>query len=735
MLQICLLGELRVTDDDVLANRINTPRLYSLLAYLLIHRDTPQYRRDLAFMLWPDSSEAQARTNLRKLLYQLRQVLPDADEHLHFEGQMVQWQPGRGYTLDVEAFLAAVEAARQDPGKEMHHLERAAGLYQGNLLPGCYDDWIEPERERLRNQFTGVLERLIALNEAKRSYAKALGDARRLVQLDELNENAYRHLMRLHALAGDRAGALRVYHSCVTTFLRELAVQPGKEMRELYERLLQDERPEPGLKAAGRLAGEAVRGMPPLVGREQQWQILQQSWQKAAAGKPCCLVISGEAGIGKTRLAEELLGWIHRQGYLTASARCFEAEGNMTYGPVADWLRSDVLHPHLKSLDHVWQVEIARLVPELQAERPDLPPPGALNEDWQRRRLFDALLRAVSQVQSPAIVLFLDDLQWCDGPTLSWMHYLLRSVLPVRLLLVCTLRVEELTTQHPVEQWLEGLRYSGCLEEVELGPLSAAETAELAAYVSGKVLDPASAANLFADTEGHPLFVIESVRMAVERVFKRDSRPEGGQWASPTVQAVITHRLAQLSPAARDLAGIAAIIGRSFSYPVLAKVSTGADEGSLVRSLDELWQRRIIREQGSNGYDFSHDKIREASYQGMSAARRRLLHRQVGEILVASIGGQGTPGQMLSPGDLVRQVAAHFDRAGLPEMAIPYYHQAAEQARQLFANDEALQSYQRALELLASASVPDVDLAVEIGEAYGDLLLLMTRRGEARAVV
>ncbi len=196
----------------------------------------------------------------------------------------------------------------------------------------------------------------------------------------------------------------------------------------------------------------------------------------------------------------------------------------------------------------------------------------------------------------------------------------------------------------------------------------------------------------------------------------------------PKVQSVLEARLAQLPPSTRELACLAATIGREFSFKLLAKAS-GCDEATLVRQLDELWQRRIVREHGADAYDFSHDKLREVAYSGMSAARRRLLHRQAAQALETLHAAELDP--------VSHQVAAHYERAGLPELAAPYYLRAAEQARQVYANEEAIALLQRGLALVedhrlcSGGGESSYQLAVHLWEALGDILELKARHEEA----
>ncbi len=221
-----------------------------------------------------------------------------------------------------------------------------------------------------------------------------------------------------------------------------------------------------------------------LVGRTLEWTQLMAAWKSAIAGRPQLLLLSGEAGIGKTRLAEALLTQVGQQGNATAIARCYAVEGEMAYTPIINWLRADVFRPVLETLDTVWLTEVARLLPVLLLDRPGLPPPGPLKEDWQRQRLFEALARAFLGIKVP-LLLLLDDLQWCDRETLAWIHYLLRFDQYARLLIVGTQRLEERLINQPLESLLVSLRRDGQVSEIPLGPLDAAETVALAEYVAG----------------------------------------------------------------------------------------------------------------------------------------------------------------------------------------------------------------------------------------------------------
>jgi DNA-binding SARP family transcriptional activator len=303
-LHIHVLGDFRLSYADEPVGDINSSRMQALLAYLVLHRDAPQPRQALAFQLWPDSTEAQARTNLRQLVHGLRQTLPDADQFVHADAQTLQWRGDAPVRLDVaefEAALAQADAAQQrgDPHALRVALEQAVAFYHGDLLPSCYDDWVLPERERLREAFTGALERLVLLERQDQPRA-AIAYAQRLVRHDPLREETYRILMRLHAASGDRAGALRVYHTCAAVLERELAVEPSAATRTAYEQLM-----TVGARARTvALPRPSNTNLPaPLtsfVGREAQMAEVVHSLQAARL-----LTLTGPSGCGKTRLAIE----------------------------------------------------------------------------------------------------------------------------------------------------------------------------------------------------------------------------------------------------------------------------------------------------------------------------------------------------------------------------------------------------------------------------------------------
>ena len=631
-MRIELFNNLLITCAQQPVLSVNTNRLQSLLAWLILNSESPQPREQLAFLLWPESIESQARTNLRQLLHHLRRALPAECCYLEADNHSVQWRRDPGCTIDVVEFEAALERAadaakRGNPDGERAALEEAARLYQDDLLRSLYDDWLLPKREHYRRQLAHALLRLALLLEERRDYPAAIRHAERLVALDPLAEAHHQVLIRLHAGHHDRASALRAYHQCKQVLRRELGVDPDVATRELFDQVL---RSEPLAGARAELPPTASESLAPMVGRRKEWEQLLECWRGAVRGGKYLALIEGEPGIGKTRLAEELYEWCSHQEGAVARARCYSAYGRLAYAPIAGWLRSEPLSAACAQLAQAQLAEVARVMPEILAQYPAIERPHPLAESWERRHFYHALNAAFGKVRGP-VLLLIDDLQWCDADSFEWLHSLFRSDLASRILVVGTVRSEETGRTHPLASLLSDLRQSGQAVELPLSPLSAAETAALAAQVAERPLEAADLGALYRATKGNPLFVVESVRAGLRNPGAKGAEQSSAA-APPRIHAVITARLAQLSPAAYELAGLASAIGQSFTLDLLAK-STDWDDDSLSTALDELWQRRIIEGQGEEQYDFTHDRLREVAYAELSPVRRRFLHHRIARAL------------------------------------------------------------------------------------------------------
>ena len=678
-LQVRLLGQFGLAVDGRPVAGPTSARLQSLVAWLLLHADAPQPRAQLAFTFWPDAPEAGARNNLRQLLHQLRQASPQLARFVRADASSVQWVAEAPFACDVAQFDAALaEAERasraQDAPRRRACLERALDQCRGALLPSCYDDWIEPFRERLAQRCEQASLALVALLEEGREYAAAIARVRHWLEHDPLDEEAWRWLMRLLALAGDRPAAFAAYRQCAEALRRELAAEPSAATVRVHE-LIRSAAPDVAPPPDGR---EAPPPPPPLVGRQAEWARLRGAWEQAATGRTGFALVTGDAGIGKSRLAEELVTWARRQGVGAATTRSYAAEGRLSLAPVSEWLRSDALAPQLARLEDVWYLEAARIVPELLAARPALPQPAPMSDFGERLRFFEGLARAVLLAPQP-LLLVIDDLQWCDRETIEWLHFLARFDARAALLVVGTARPEELEarSRSPRSSASCGARpgssRSPSSRSTPPRPPSSRRTSP-----SGR------------STPRQPRACTARPR-ATRSSWWRRCGPRA--WADappgdplprvsglpPRAHAVIAGRLAQLSESAREVAAAAAVIGRAFDLDVLVRLV--ADEERVVRALDELWRRRIVREQGPNAYDFTHDRIRDVAGSETSAPQRRRLHRLVAEVLVARHEPDLDP--------VSARIAAHYEGAGLPELALPHCARAAAVAQRIYAHEEA----------------------------------------------
>lgn len=735
-IRLDFLGTLRFTFGKEAIATVKTNRMRSLLALLVLTQDAPQSREHIASLLWPESDQGQARTNLRQLLHNLRRALPVGCSLLSTENASVRWLPDSACTVDVFEFEDAIRTAERawpdDRPASRKALERAIGLYQDDLLPDLYDPWLQPRREQLRLQFAAALARMADLLAGTGEIGKGIVYASRLVALDPLREDYYQVLMRLHLRNNDRSSALRVFHQCKRSLQRELGVSPGKSTLEIFTEALKSG--DPGESAIA-IAPPMESTKPlPLVGRLPEWERLSACWRRVEEGEAHFVLITGEPGIGKTRLAEAFLERCSRQSsHMPAMARCYSVQGQFAYGPVTEWLRTEPLKIARQKLAPSQLSELARLVPEILAENPGLASPQPLAESWQRLHLHDALTSTLRLAPKP-LLLLVDDLQWCDQDSFEWLLSLFRSAPAERVLAIGTVRTGDAGRTHPLAGLIQDLSQRGQLSEIVMEPLSREETASLAAQTASRQIDSSVLHRIYETTRGNPLFVVESIRASAgDRLAERE--------VPPRIQAVISARLAQLSAPAWELAGLAAAIGRSFTMELLAK-ATDWDEESLSRALEELWRLRIIDGQDGVAYDYTHGLLRDVAYAEISPIRRRLLHRRIARALAEIYSADCEP--------LSGWLAGHYDAAGMTEEAIRSYKAAAAAAKQKFADAEAVNLIRRALTIClgypesARRDEEELELLVtlgaslvktdgytmpEVGETYERSLFLAKRCG------
>lgn len=664
-----LLGAFQLLARDQIVD-LGSPRSEELVALLAVNAGEALARSRIASLLWPESGESQARNNTRTLLHRLRQSWPAMDEAIDVDSTRLIWRERSDSSVDAVRFvqLSRQADAAQTAGQRIDLLKEAASLYRGDFLVDCYADWALAQRERLRSMYAALLDQLVDTLSEEREVQESIMWARTLQRFDPLRESSYRRLMLAHAAAGDRASALRAYHTCATTLEQELGVSPSAATEEIHHRVVRSR----GVAQKPR-APQAVSRQR-MVGRRSEWQELLEAWRTAQQGSAQCVLLWGEAGMGKTRLAEELISWARHQGFAHASSRCYAIQGALTYAPVAEWLRAPEIRPTLDEIEELWRVDLGRLLPELSAERPDLPQPGPMTETWQQQRFYQSIVHALQAAPAP-LLLHMDDLQWSDAETLTLLHFLLHSGRNHPLLLVGGIRSEDAGANQALAEFVEATRHAGQLRELRLEPLTEEESSSLIEQTAGRAVEPALAKELYATGQGHPLFLTEAVRSGwaePESAVGEADQPAPGRNAiagmPPRIYSLLAARLDQLSPAAQQVASMAAVVGRAFDHTILA-AATAMDEAALIDALDELWRRRIIREQAEDSYDFSHDRIREVAYQELSRPRRHHYHRQVAAALESIYCDNLDP--------ISGELAGHFAVAGDSLQAYGYYRRAA----------------------------------------------------------
>ena len=758
MLCLHFLGPLDIRCDDQQLPKPPTAKSQSLLAYLVLHRHQVQPRERLAGLFWGDRSDRKARRSLATALWHIRRCLPreglilSVPHSVHFDPQADLW-------LDVDEFESL--ASHQDVSK----LQAAVALYRGDLLDGFYDDWVLSERYRLETLFAEALARLMATHETRGEHDATLTTALRLLRCDPLREDAYRAAMRAYCRLGQRHAAVGQYQRCREVVREELGSEPMPETVELHERI-QDGRFEIGPAPEG-IAVEAVVAEPtlapgrspldaivpgPLVGREGELAFLGRCWQDAKAGHGGFVLISGEAGVGKTRLVEGLAEHLRWQGARVLWGRSYEFERALPYQPVAEALRMAVSTVSPAELEGCppWVLgEVAWLAPELRDRHSELEIVSAIRPDQEQAGLFDGIARFLGELTNHgALLVVVEDLHWASESTLGMLHFLTRHLVEYPVLMIGTLRPEELGELHPLKDLKRRLEREGLAQLLPLPRLSQAAVEMLVTEMAGgdETVVPL-AERLFRETDGNPFFLMEilkaffaedAIRLEGNRWVVDLPRASRGEFPIPiSVSEAIGARVGRLDQETREAVRLSAILGREFDFDLL-NVAWGQGEEATLTALDALLRRRLIAEgteAAGRDYVFTHHKVQEVVYAGLPRRRRQYLHGQVGAAMEQLFAAEIQ--------EMAGELAFHFEQAlqldpMQTDKAVAYLQQAGDQARRAHAHQEAIAFYGRALALL---EVPppgqrqegrQLEMAAQLHERLGDVLELIGRHDEAR---
>ncbi len=749
-LKLSLLGPPRVERDGT-PIEVDTRKAIALLAYVAVTAQA-QSRETLATVLWPENDQTSARAALRRTLSSLKKAL--AGGWVVADRETIRLDRRDDAWVDVEQFRSQLAdcASHGHPPSDvcsacLTPLTKAAELHRGDFLAGFtlrdspeFDDWQSSQAELLRRELAGVLDRLVRGHSAQSEFEQAILYARRWLMLDPLHEPTHRTLMQLYAWAGDRGAAVRQYRDCVRMLDEELGVAPLEETSQLNRAIRENKAPPPpsGPRPAPSVTAEPIPRAAshepmhrisdfPFVGRASEWEGLIGVYEAIVANGHF-VVLEGEAGIGKTRLAEEFLAYAQAAGATTIVARCYEGETNLAYGPFVEALRAAIARPEsagrLEDTPAYSLSEVARLLPELTDLRPNLPAVAALDSPGAQSRFFEGVgevLLACCGVPPPG-VLVVEDLHWADEASLDLLTYLVRRLPGRPLCIVATWRSEQLPANHRLRRLIAAVQRSGNATLVSLPRLLPTAVEELvrSAAANGASLPEGLEQRLYQETEGLPFFLVEYLTAIAQGAQLTGER----EWSLPGgARDLLRSRLTQVSEAGWQLLTAAAVIGRSFQFDVLRGTSGRSDEEA-VEALEELIVQGLVEEVRAGGaeqallYDFSHEKLRSLVYEETSLARRRILHRRVAEALAGEARGHRERGSVAG------QIAHHYQLAGLDAEAAEYFKLAGEHARSLYANAEALSHFHSALAL-------GHPLASALHEAIGDLRTLTGEYGAA----
>jgi len=466
-----------------------------------------------------------------------------------------------------------------------------------------------------------------------------------------------------------------------------------------------------------------------MIGRSAEFQNLRLRWSLASQGQAQLVLLSGEPGVGKTRLAKEFIAFARLQGATVLQGGCYEYEAAIPYLPLSDalgeWASAqpgEALRERLGSL----AAELSRLVPEIETRLGPLLPSPSIPPEEERLRLFDHVARFLQRLAAEnGLVLFIDDLHWADRGTLSLLHYLLRRLRNERILLLAAYREIELDRSHALGATLAewSRERLAAMTRLPLGRLSLEDCRAFLSVLFGQQeisLDFTRA--IYQETEGNPFFIEETIKALIEagQIYRKDGaweRREIEELAIPqSIKEAVGRRLDGLAQQTCEVLHHAAVLGKTFEFSRLAAF-TGHPEETLLDALDEALTAQLVRPEGEEVFVFTHDKIREVLYEELNPIRRRRLHQRLAEKLEQLYlqGARGLP---------VQDLAHHFLNGGDLAKGLHYAVLAAEKAAGLYAYDEAQRYYALASECAQALDLPSK--LVEVEEAAGDL---QTRRG------
>lgn len=719
-LEIKLLGGFAVNiEGQILPDTaIKGRKARSLLKLVAHQRQYQMVREHVIDLLWPDLEPDAANAQLYKALHHIRKAFAgcnvEAEEWIEITDDLIRIAPPGGLATDVELFEKTARSGLKY--KKLSELEHAFSIYSGDFLPmDRYVEWASFPREHYRQLFLDVLTMLAVVYEEQGDLSEAAEMMRLALDKEPTLEIAHRGLMRIFAKKGQSTRAFHQYDVCREILRDELGMSPSPETKKTLDDVREGkirEKEEPHTHRAS-MYGPAT----PIIGRAEECDTLNQQLEFLNKGRGAGLAITGEAGMGKTRLVQEIIQQARQKELPFFIGR--SGNGNMAYGPFIDLLQ-DILNQH-PEMEDMLPAELGRLIPGFSTDT--LPFPHA-DKMAAKGYLFAQVHRFFFRLVSerPAVII-LEDLHAADLASKELFSYLIQHRDQLPILFAVTLRREE---GNPLPGF--ALELQGHFTEViELAPLTYEEHVSLLhLHAENAIIGADMVSHIYGLAEGNPLYALELLRHYTENGNTTTPKKKQGAGTSPKspvsekIPASIFHmveqKLEKLSPSAHHLLYIAAVIGRQVHYELLASIWSSGNKyatDGLFNAIEEVIRARLLEEHGLD-YTFRHALVQETIYSSISEARRQILHKQVvDQLLKLSADTDKVP---------VERIAWHYLGARDMLEAAEYLIKAGKRAENVYAHEVALQRYSEACDVLESVEGDQaIHLKCQILERIGDV--------------
>ncbi len=678
----------------------------SLVKLLALHPERRMHREQVMELLWPGVDSHSAIGRLNQVLHAARRAVQmatgdriDPQQVISNQNHLLVLFPDHPVWIDLRAFEdAANHALRQD---DLGLVEQAMAAYGGELLPeDRYEKWTRQARRELDHLYVSLLQHYATLLEHRGDRSGAVEALRRSLSVDAANEESHVRLMRLFMVAGRRQRALQQFARLQEAIAREGTAELSASTLELHQAIL-DNRLDSGtsIPAASPPPVPALQ----LFGRDAEIGALAGAIREGLTGRGRMLLLSGDAGIGKTTLAELVVApWRASGEALVCWGRCHPDEGVPVYWPWTQVLRRYLAEHDPETINRDLG-RSAALIAQIAPEIEDFIAlqPGDQRQTASRFELFDAVSSALRRIASRRpLLLVLDDLHWADRSSLLLLEYLTGEIRSARIVVLGTYRESDIDRFHPLRQSISQLTRHPDNRVVALGGLSVEDAGKIIATTAGVEPSDRLASQIHGLTEGNPFFVGEIARLLGQ---KGDPDPEEPLSIPAGVREIMRQRLSAVSSETRTVLEVAAVFGREFGVHLLSLV-LDRQRDELVDILDSAVEANLLTERTSEPgmYRFSHALIRETLYDELGTARRTDIHWQIAETL-DHLYDMNTE-QHLS------ELAHHFYRATPRSDVVDtanYLARAGQQAMDQVGFDEASGYFARALQVLDLATPVD----------------------------